>query len=39
MSLFVPQKPEEYYTQGDDDGSWHHQMELEQQEQEQYGNV
>ena len=27
-------KPDEYFTPGPDDGSWHHQSELDQQEQE-----
>lgn len=37
-NLFLPRKPDEYYLPAPDDGSWHHQAELDQQEQEQeYG--
>jgi hypothetical protein len=31
---FTPTAPDEYFMPGPDDGSWHHQSELDQQEQE-----
>ena len=34
----TPTKPDEYFMPGPDDGSWHHQSELDQQEQTD-GNV
>jgi hypothetical protein len=34
MTLFLPQKPDEYFLPESDDGSWHHQSQLDQQEQE-----
>jgi hypothetical protein len=31
---FLPLKPDEYFFRDDDDGSWDHQRQLEEQEQE-----
>lgn len=33
-SPFLPQKPDEYFLPDNDDGSWYHQSQLEEQEQE-----
>lgn len=31
---FLPRKPDEYFLPDDDDGSWEHQRQIEEQEQE-----